>query len=44
MERNKPTAGKAKRPGAPASPTCNVVPDRLDLRDSVIALMKGKQF
>jgi hypothetical protein len=44
MERNKPTAGRAKRSGAPAIPTRNVVPDRFDLRGSVIALRKGKQF
>lgn len=44
MERNKPAAGRAKRAGAPAIPTRNVVLDRLDLRDSVIALRKRKQF
>jgi hypothetical protein len=35
MARNKPTAGRTKKPGATALPTRNVVPDRLDLRDRV---------
>jgi len=35
MARNKPLAGRAKKPGATAIPIRNVVPDRLDLRDRV---------
>ena len=35
MARNKSLAGRAKKPGATAIPTRNVVPDRLDLRDRV---------
>jgi hypothetical protein len=33
MARNKTLTGRAKKPGTTATPTRNVIPDRLDLRD-----------